>query len=45
MSRSTILFLLFLIGLVAAIYYLSTINTEVETSVIEEPVPDAALED
>lgn len=45
MSRSTILLLLVLAGLVAVIIYLSTIDTQVETSVIEEPVPDEALED
>ncbi|QLC23775.1 hypothetical protein HFP57_01145 [Parasphingopyxis algicola] len=44
MSRSLLLFLAFLVGLVIFIYYLSTIDTEVETQLIEEPVADEALE-
>ncbi len=44
MSRSLVLLLLFLAGLALFIYYLSTIDTAVEPQLIEEPVPDEALE-
>ena len=44
MSRSVMLLLAFLVGLVIFIYYLSTIDTDVEPQLIEEPVADEALE-
>lgn len=44
MSRSLLLLLLFLVGLVVFIYYLSTIDTEVEPQLIEEPVANEVLE-
>ncbi|WP_299326607.1 hypothetical protein [Parasphingopyxis sp.] len=44
MSRSLLLFLVFIVGLAIFIYYLSTIDTEVETQTIEEPVADEVLE-
>ncbi len=44
MSRSALLLLLFLIGLAIALYFLSTIDTQVETQTIEEPVANEALE-
>ena len=44
MSRSLLLFLIFLIGLAIFIYYLSTVDTDVEPQLIEEPVADEALE-
>lgn len=44
MSRSFLILLIFLVVLVAALYYLSTIDTEVETQTIEQPVSDEALE-
>ena len=44
MSRSTVLFLIILIGVAAGLYYLSTIDTEVEVRTIEEPVSEDALQ-
>lgn len=44
MSRSLMLLLAFLVGLVIFVYYLSTIDTDVEPQLIEEPVADEALE-
>lgn len=44
MSRSFLILLIFLVVLVAALYYLSTIDTEVEPQTIEQPVSDEALE-
>lgn len=44
MSRSLWIFLIFLVGLVIFLYYLSTIDTEVEPQLIEEPVADEVLE-
>ena len=44
MSRSLLIFLIFLIGLAIFIYYLSTVDTDVEPQLIEEPVADEALE-
>ncbi|MGP1352991.1 MAG: hypothetical protein ACTS1Z_06680 [Parasphingopyxis sp.] len=44
MSRSLLLFLVFLVGLAIFIYYLSTIDTDVEPQLIEEPVADEVLE-
>ena len=44
MSRSMILLLLFVIGLALFVYYLSTIETGVETQSIEEPVSDEVLQ-
>ena len=44
MSRSLLLIFVFLAGLLVFIYYLSTIDTEVETQLIEKPVADEVLE-
>jgi len=44
MSRSLMLFFVFLVGLVIFIYYLSIIDTAVQPQLIEEPVADEALE-
>ncbi|MBC7985804.1 MAG: hypothetical protein H7X93_03915 [Sphingomonadaceae bacterium] len=43
MSRSTLLFLLIVIVILGGGWYLSTIDTEVETRTIEMAVPDNAL--
>jgi hypothetical protein len=44
MSRSLLLWLLILAGLAIFIYYLSSIDTDVEPELIEETVADEALE-
>lgn len=43
MSRSAVLFILILLIVVGGGWYLSTIDTEVETRTIEVDVPDNAL--
>lgn len=45
MSRSALILALFVVGLAIALYYLSTLDTEVETETIEQPVPNEAFED
>lgn len=44
MPRSIVIFLVILIALASGAWYLSTVDTEVETRTIEVPVTDNALE-
>lgn len=44
MSRSLLIFLVFLVVLALGLFYLSTIDTEVAPQTIEQSVTDEALE-